>query len=341
MFTLETTKVRVKDNLYDKKIEAAKKLNDCFDTIRNEKIKRQIYIDQNIDVNMTGMIGERYTEITTTLGNLESKRTSTNSNIVTMIIDMITEAGLEKGDQVAINLSGSFPAINLAAIVAAEELELELLIISSIGSSSYGANIPDFTYLDMEKLLYLKGLISNRSIAFSYGGSNDQGVNINISKLENIRNRHLNLLFLDYSDFEENVYRRKELYYSNNDVDLFINVGGNMVSGGKRDFGFGFDNGLINPNTKLNFNKDGLIGQFLSEGVPVINLLDIKDLAIQYDLSIDSMPLPGIGNDGSFYRNRYNPVVLLMTVIFGGGSIAYYGVKRRKKIEIQLQDIKQ
>jgi poly-gamma-glutamate system protein len=46
----------------------------------------------------SGMIGDRYTVITTTLGNLQSKKTSVNPNFAAVIIDMFKEAGIKPGD---------------------------------------------------------------------------------------------------------------------------------------------------------------------------------------------------------------------------------------------------
>ncbi len=39
----------------------------------------------------------------------------------------------------------------------------------------WGANIPEFTYLDIESALYNEGLISSKTAYASYGGIDDVG----------------------------------------------------------------------------------------------------------------------------------------------------------------------
>ena len=95
-----------------------------------------VFTTSAIGYIIPGIIGVEFNEITTTLGALESKRTSANPNFAAVLVDLLLEADLEEGDKVAMNLSSSFPALNIASIVACETLDLEPVIISSIGSSS-------------------------------------------------------------------------------------------------------------------------------------------------------------------------------------------------------------
>ena len=71
--------------------------------------------------------------------------------------------------------SGSFPALNIAASAAAEAMNLKVLIMASIGASSYGANNPEFTYVDMAEYLYKEEVFSFRPEYVSIGGANDTG----------------------------------------------------------------------------------------------------------------------------------------------------------------------
>jgi poly-gamma-glutamate system protein len=70
-------------------------------------------------------------------------------------------------------MTGSFPALNIAVLAAAEEMKLKPIAISSVGSSMWGANEPDFVArhgapAEGEKTLRTSG-------AASIGGSNDRG----------------------------------------------------------------------------------------------------------------------------------------------------------------------
>lgn len=46
------------------------------------------------------MIGEEYTDITTTLGSIEAKRTAADPDMAALLVRMFSEAGLRSGDRV-------------------------------------------------------------------------------------------------------------------------------------------------------------------------------------------------------------------------------------------------
>ena len=162
-YGLKNKEIKIKSPYYNEMNEAYEKMKSMSMEIKNERIRRGIPIDKNLDVNETGLIGEEWSGITTTLGNLESKRTSTNPDFAALLVKLFKEKGLKKGDIIAANLSSSFPALNLSLIAAADTLGLEAVMVNSVGSSTYGGNIEEFTYIDMENYLFSKGIIRNRS----------------------------------------------------------------------------------------------------------------------------------------------------------------------------------
>ena len=52
-----------------------------------------------------------------------------------LLVRYFEEAGLEKGDTVAVGTSGSFPGLFIATLCAATEMELDTKVIASFGSS--------------------------------------------------------------------------------------------------------------------------------------------------------------------------------------------------------------
>lgn len=329
---LEFTKVRDRDLLYDKKVEASLKLSQIFNRVKQYRLEIDGVIDKSIDINETGMIGLNYSEITTTLGSLESKRTSANPNSAAMVVELMSQAGLQKGDTIAVNVSGSFPALNFAVLAAADALDVNTIMIASVGASTYGANHKLLTYIDMEKRLFEEGIITRKSVAFSFGGENDLGTDIDQNALSKVKDRHTDKDFISIENYEDNIKYRLDIYdrYSD-DIDLFINVGGNIVSGEKTDIGFEVQNGYINPNVKLNFKNKGLIGVFLSRGVGVINLINIKKIAMQYGLSIDPAPIPDIATEDIYYTYIYDKGILIAIVVFANCFFIGYGYRRRKE----------
>ena len=96
-------------------------------------------------------------------------------------------------------MSGSFPALNLAAFVAADVLELEVVSIASAGASSWGANIPGLSWLDMESVLSKAEILSHRSIAASLGGTRDRALGVSAAGKRRLREaiERNGLLFLE------------------------------------------------------------------------------------------------------------------------------------------------
>jgi len=332
-YALERTKILEKDIYYDEKIKAFMIMQEALKTIRDERIRRGIDIDKSIDINDTGIIGVEYSSITTTLGSLEAKRTSANPSFAAVIVDMMKELKLQKGDWIAVNFSGSFPALNIAVLSAAEALELNPIVMASVGASTYGANIPEFNYIHMEELLYQKGIIHTKSILNSLGGSNDIGSDMD----EDTRNMILNQLakyernILIEEDLDKNIEKRYEIYQteSHKRIKCFVNVGGNLVSlGGEGDWN-NVGSGIIKPGASRVIPASGLIGKFLSQGIPVINIINIKELAVEYDLPIDPYPIPEIGKDKIYYTYRYPSGMIIFIIVMTVIAVYIYGKRVR------------
>ena len=124
--------------------------------------------------------------VTSVLGHLSAKQTSTNPNFAAVLVEMLKEAGVQQGDVVAVGVSGSFPALNICTYAALESLGARPLVISSASASQWGANVPQLMWPDMEHLLLrqkrvdeegkeLPPVFSIKSIATSIGGNNDEG----------------------------------------------------------------------------------------------------------------------------------------------------------------------
>ena len=100
---LGATKSTVPAADYGQKLRAAEMTQACLEEIRQLKEERGVPISSVNDINDTGVVGQDYSFITTTLGNLEAKRTSTNPNMAAMVVDMFHELELQPGDKVAVN----------------------------------------------------------------------------------------------------------------------------------------------------------------------------------------------------------------------------------------------
>ena len=89
-----------------------------------------------------GLIGLEWSGITTTLGDLEAKRTACNPAWAIQFKRWFQDLGLEAGDPIAIYSSASFPGLLLNAIAAAEATQLDPLLIVSLGRIHLGRQPP-------------------------------------------------------------------------------------------------------------------------------------------------------------------------------------------------------
>ncbi len=78
----------------EEKLEAARLMVNGMSAIRQAKAEKGVAIDSLDDPNGTGMIGAEFTAITTTLGPLEVKRTSTDPGFAAAVVEMLGQAGV-------------------------------------------------------------------------------------------------------------------------------------------------------------------------------------------------------------------------------------------------------
>ncbi len=301
---------------YDEKIAASTLASDAMAEIKAYKEEIGIALSPE-DTYQSGMIGDRYTVITTTLGNLQSKKTSVNPNFAATIIDMFKEAGIKQGDEVVMVFSSSFPALNICVMAAAEVFDLKTCIMISLGASSYGANNPNFTYLDMAERLNQNGYFTKDIDYVSLGGEADLGTefpeNIRNQLLQKIEDSSAELILIE--DYVENInYRINKITEQLPDLKMIINVGGNLVSMGKDEESFSEKNGLIIPTyMKSNLTREqtkiGLIDRFLEMNIPVIQMLNIKGLALEYGLPYNPQVIPAIGEGNVYTEKQYGLTV--------------------------------
>ena len=116
--------------LSDRQVAAARRMASAFPVLVAELEARGVEVDSALDPNRTGLIGEEFTCLTTTVGVLSAKRTSTNPEFAALLVRWLHDLNLEPRARVLVTLSGSFPALGIAAIIACEELNLVPIVQS-------------------------------------------------------------------------------------------------------------------------------------------------------------------------------------------------------------------
>lgn len=275
-----------------KMVKAAHIMGEAISIIREYCDQSGISIDSSIDPDRTGLIGPGYSDIVTTKGSLGAKRTTTNPDMAGLIVYLLEQAGVKKGDTIALGSSASFPALMIASLSAAKALEVNPVFIFSLGASSYGATNPDFNLLDMFLVLQKRGVFSVRPAAVSLGGEGDIGrefkPEIRKELIEQIRQSNIPCIY--EPDLRKNVLTRMEIYRKNapaGKISAFINTGGGDANIGVSNLVLKVKPGL---NRKLLLppeEKRGVLFEMASQNVPCIHLLFIKGLVQKYNLPFD------------------------------------------------------
>jgi len=251
----------------------------------------QVNIDMINDPAFTGLVGTEMSGITTTIGHLEAKRTTIDPLFASLVVELLAEAGVKSGDTIAIGSSGSFPALLIASLAAAEAMQLHPRVIISLGSSSYGANNPEFTILDIYQLLLENGIFSTGPSAISLGGEYDRGVGFDEDALQLMESKikKSGYPFIFEPDLKSNVRRRDEIYSMAGKVHIkaFINTGGSYANMGTDPLSLKLQPGLVGEVKIPGEESQGLIFLMLSRQIPVIHLLYIKGIVQRYNMEWD------------------------------------------------------
>lgn len=259
--------------------------------VKNNAVQIAIQAQQVIGERL---IGEEYTPITTTLGPYDAKRLSLHPDFAAVVVEMLHQAGVKSGDHVAVNLSGSFPALNIAVMAAVRAMEAQPVIVSSVGASTWGANRPEYTWLDMEQDLVAAGMWPWKSAAASMGGGYDRGLGLTPEGLENIRAaiERSGVPALICDDLYSAIMKRMALYRqaAGGMPKVLINVGGNHIIFGKKGHAAPLRQGLTCGYRPSLATVDGLAREFVNNGRPVVHMINIARLAAHYGIRPDSPP---------------------------------------------------
>ncbi len=330
---------------YKDKVEAAQLMKQAMKILKEFRMEKSVFIDIENDPNETGLVGSPFSLITTDEGDLDAKLTTLDPNFSAAVVDLMYQIDLTAGDTVAVLMTGSMPGANMAVVTACEALGIHPVIITSIGASQWGANQVDFTWLDMESILYENDLIPARSIAASIGGRNDMGRLLSPAgrKLitENIAAHQLPLIRRDR--LAENIQDRMELFKSVHPIGQYnavINVGGGVAS-----LGTSFNLKLLPPGvvTRTDISNigrpggiEGVMAKFVKANVPALHILNIRPLIRQFNMPFAPIPIPEIGMGSLYAEERYNLFVAAVCLLIVGGSVFGVGLHSKRKIKEHL-----
>jgi poly-gamma-glutamate system protein len=305
------------------KWEAVRQAAAMMHELKQERLRRGLPIEPAFDPARTGLVGQAMSLVTSRPSDLRSKQTSINPNFAAAIVDMLTTAGVRPGDTVAVSWSGSFPALNVSLCAAIDTLGLQPLILASATSSQYGANLPDFMWLDMERHLRDQALTRCRSAAVTFGAGADRGLGLSeeaLAHIEQVAVRN-DVPLLRSSQRSQAVQQRLDWYRraaNGTPIKAYLNVGGGVASTGGEQGQHLFQAGLNRRVSSTATQVDCVMARFAASGTPVIHLNQAKQLATQLEFPIapQTFPEPGVGRPFQDEQpNRWLALIVLVGIL--------------------------
>ena len=317
-------------------VRASRIMTDALKALAAHRRTLDIAIDPTTDPSQSGLIGIDYSDLTTTLGDLRAKQLSVQPAFAALIVTWLKDAGVRRGDRVALSLTGSFPGLNIAALSACEAMGLEALVISSIGASSYGANIPGFTWLDMERYLVAQGLVRSRTRYASLGGIVDtegglDGQGYVLAERAIDQHGASYLRERGVAGVVHDIERRWGIYSAGGLPKAFINVGGGVTALGWAPEAALLDDGLLRRAPVLRSAERGLIFRMLEAGVPVIHLINIERLVARNHLSRDPM-MGEVVDRAPIWRLQLRQLAVLLLVWLTSCAYLIIGGAQRRRL---------
>ena len=303
LVAVERFKINRHQAYYREKMEAAHFAETAFAMVRAERLKRGAVFDVDTDPAGTGLIGTAVSPVTSTYGDLSAKQTTINPNFGAVLVHMLHAAGVKENDTIAVGMSGSFPALNIAVLAACRAMKLRPLMIVSTSASQWGANDPNFMWLDMALVLREQALFPWDALAATRGGIDDRATamaSASQAMLDAAMERN-HVAVLPVQNFDESVEQRLTTFRNaagSAPITAYVNVGGGTTSVGTTVGKHAFKPGL---NLRLPAGAPmvhSVMQAFANEGTPVIHLEGIAHIAAAYGLPVQPATTPAVGRAG-------------------------------------------
>jgi len=284
----------------ERKVAASESMELAIKALRENYLSRGFQFDDTVDPNHTALVGVEYSDMVTTLGSADAKRSTTNPNVAGLVVQLLIEAGVKQGDTIAVGCSGSFPALAVATLAATKTLGVHPVIVLSLGSSSFGADRVDWTLLDILGLLKSKHLVDVSFAGVSLGGAADVGNDFEPETRKMLAEK-MNLSgipIINEPDLVRNVARRMGIYFGATGargIAAFVNIGGSQADLGIDPIILKLEPG-VNRQITLPEKEEryGVVFAMAKRHIPVVYLLHIKGLMLKYGLPWDPTPLPSV-----------------------------------------------
>jgi poly-gamma-glutamate system protein len=245
-----------------------------------------------VDPDRSGLIGVKISDWTSINGNLVGKQLSTDARFAALIVRLLDQAGVGQGSKVAVGLSGSFPALNIAVLAAIEALGAHAFVIAAATASAWGANHPRWPWPAMDAYLGQRRLLRARTIAFSLGGEHDGALQLDAATRSRLVQalRRFGVATILEPNIAQATLRRVQLLraaVAGSKFAAYVNVGGSVASLGPKPvrdvIGPGLHRAL--PIALQHYPQTTELGValfMLQHAVPVLSLRRLSALGRKY-----------------------------------------------------------
>ena len=300
-------------NAYRTKLHAMRLMQQAERAIAAAKHDQGVAIDARNDPSGSGLVGPQFSLITTDRGSQAAKSLAAHPEFAAAVTQMLIRAHVREGDLIAVGMTGSLPGFNLAVMAACRAVGAEPVVITSTGSSMFGATDPEMTWLDMESVVVKKELWPYHSVAASLGGGGDVGRGLSPAGRQLLVDAaHRNgVRLLDARSVFEAVKQRVAIYDSvaasrNRPIKLYVNIGGGVASLGGPQNGRLIHAGLSRRLVARKLPNRGVITVFAERRTPVMHLLQVEKLAEEFRISEVGDTAANPGHGPLFIKYRYN-----------------------------------
>jgi poly-gamma-glutamate system protein len=333
----DRSQVEIEAPYHKEKIAAAEEMLGAMKVIQERRAAQGVFPEELGDPLAMILVGQSYSLTTTKEGLLSSKHTALNPNFAAVILDLLKAADVQKGDKIAVGMSGSFPGLNIALLAACKVIGAEPVIISSLGSSAWGANEDDFTWLDIEKTLRDAEVFPYKSVAASIGGGEDAGSGLSKKGRQLLRDAAVRCEtpMIEAETLQKSIAERMRIFGAPSSYKAYVNIGGGIASLGHTANADLIEPGFHHRLKPLNYPGIGVINLFGKE-TAVIQLQNVEILRRRYDLPLAPSPLPPVGIGKVFSEPRYDLRVTVASLALIFFLLA--GVFRLDKAVFRLSD---
>ncbi len=305
--------------------EAMNLASDWRKIVYREKVKAGL--SNNSDQHENYIIGDEYTETTTTLGSLEAKELSNNELFPALIVKLIHESKADPDKPIGIVASGSFPALFIETLAALQTMNRKAVIIYSLGASSFGANQPAALLPDIEGWMQKYGGCRYSANLITYGAEGDTAgglIEEGKAAFDSTLKRNGKTCFIPRT-VDESIKYKCDLLLKN-DIGLLINIGGNQTALGYCSHAELIPNGLHTEIVTCTHKERGVVSRISEKHIPFIHLLNIKNLAMQYAITDKKAP----ADHPLFYSRQSNKLLASAFILLIFLPVGGYYIKQKR-----------